>query len=85
MKKEKKKKTERKERERNLWPFRQPSVSAISAYVIEVKTKGGIWREIRRVSPEETEAVVPVEDDDQLKFRIKAEEKNDGEGKIKEG
>merc|ERR1712096_514094 len=25
----------------------KPSVSAISAYVIEVKTKGGVWREIR--------------------------------------
>jgi len=58
----------------------KPSISAISAYVIEVKTKGGVWREIRRVSPEETEAVVQVADADQLKFRIKAEEKNKEDG-----
>merc|ERR1719234_543872 len=58
----------------------KPSISAISAYVIEVKTKGGVWREIRRVSPEETEAVVRAADADQLKFRIKAEEKNKEDG-----
>lgn len=48
-----------------------------SAYIIESKTKSGFWREICRVSVEQTEIVLKVEAQDQLKFRIKAAEAED--------
>jgi len=44
----------------------------ISGYVIESKTKAGFWRQIRRVSAAETEVVLKVEEEDQIKYRIKA-------------
>lgn len=48
-----------------------------SAYIIESKTKSGFWREICRVSVDQTEIVLKVEAQDQLKFRIKAAETED--------
>jgi len=43
-------------------------------YAIESKTKSGFWRQVCVVSSEETEIVFKVEEEDQLKFRIRAAE-----------
>lgn len=59
--------------------------SPASAFVIESKTKSGIWRQVCRVSAEQTEVVLRVEEEDQLKFRIREAEAKEDVSRVEAG